>query len=80
MEKFRKLRQGWKVLQRVSKDGRKVAFDDFFERVPALGQTVVGEAVLGEVVGLDLFGTHTTADGAPTTTDLNLVFLFGFFP
>ena len=55
MEKFRKLRQGWKVLQRVSKDGGEVAFDDFFERIPAFGQAVVGEAVLGEVVGLDLF-------------------------
>ncbi len=50
-------------------DFGEIALDDFFERIPALFEAVVGEAVLGEVVGFDLFGAHASADGA--TSGLN---------
>lgn len=40
----------------------EVAFDDVFEVVPGLTETVIGEAVLGEVVGFDLLGAGTGTD------------------
>ena len=69
------------MLQGISKNLGQVAGDNFFERVPTFGQTVVGETVLGKVVGFDLLGAHTAADGGGATgLDFGKAFLFGLFP
>ena len=69
------------MAEAIEKDSRKITLDDFFERIPAFGQAVVGEAVLGEVVGFYFFAPHTAADGGSSAGfDFCQTFLFGFFP
>ena len=69
------------MVEGIKKDSREITFDDFFERIPAFGQAVVGETVLGEVVGFYFFAPHTAADGGgPAGLDFGEAFLFGFFP
>jgi len=36
---------------------------NFFEIVPGFAESVIGETILGEVVGFYFFGTHSGANG-----------------
>ena len=68
------------VVEGIEEDLGQVAFDDFFERIPAFAQAVIGEAILREVVGFDFLAPHASADGGgPTGLDFTQAFgLFSF--
>lgn len=61
-------------------DDVEFTFDDAFEIVPGFSNAVVGDAVLGIVIGADFFAAHTTANGLTGFSKFGDAFIFLNFP
>lgn len=63
------------------KNGGEVTLHDLFEIVPGLAKTVIGETILGIVVGFDFFGAHASTDRLGALVgEGGKTFVFGVLP
>ena len=75
--------RGGRLRERVLEGSQQLvefALNDLVKVLPFFVDPVVGDAVLREVVGADLFGPHASADSGAVVTELLLFFRFFHLP